>query len=168
MRTKESVWPVIIKRVIWAAFLLLAFTLQSAVFGSLPVAVTLLAPMTAAVCAFETELGGLFFGLLGGALYDLASPVSDGVYALLFAVLGCAAALMMRYVLRSTLFSVWLIALVFAFCTAVTGFIFTVLAKDFSGALTVFRQRVLPGALLTALILPLFYYPVRAVDAKLR
>ncbi len=167
MKTKARRYSVI-KRLIYVLFFLIALALQSTFLGGLPIALTLLVPVTAAVCSFEKELGGMLFGLLGGALYDIVSPAADGIFALLFTLLGCAAALMMRYVLRGTLLSVFIITLVFSLLAAFTGFTFTVLAKSTEGAFALFRLRVLPGALLTALTLPVFYYPVRAVNNRLQ
>ena len=74
----------------------------------------------------------------------------------------------MHYLFRGTLLSALLMTLLFSLAAALTGFIFIVLANDASGAFAVFRQCCIPGILLTALPLPLFYYPVKAIHGKLR
>ena len=74
----------------------------------------------------------------------------------------------MHYLFRGTLLSAFLLTLIFALCTALTGFIFMVLAKDRSGAFAVFRSTFLPGAVCSSLLLPVFYYPIRLLDQKLR
>lgn len=167
MRIKERLGP-IAQRLLYTFLFLIVFVVQSVFLGDLPVAVTLLAPLTVAVCFFESELGGLLFGLLGGALYDIASPAADGVYTLLFALLGCVCALLVRYVFRNTLLSALLLAFVFTLLAALTGFLFTVLSKDTSGAAALLSRRVLPGVPITTLTLPLFYYPARAIRDKCR
>ena len=167
MKTKARFLPVLRIAVYAAAFVLTA-VFQNTFLGGLPVAVIPLVPLTVSVCTFEGEFAGLFFGLLAGALYDIASPVPDGIFTLVFAVAGCAVGLCMHYVFRSTLLSALLMTLLFALVAAGTGFIFTVLAKDAPGAFHAFRQRCVPGVLLTVLMLPVFYYPIKAADGKLR
>lgn len=167
MRTRARFYP-LIKRTLYVLLFLAAAAVQGTFLGAAKYALLLLVPLTVSVCAFEQEFAGMFFGLLGGALYDLASPATDGIYTLLFAVLGCAVGLTMHYLFRNTLLSAALLTFLFAFMTALTGFIFTVLAKDAAGALTVLRVRYLPGVFFTTLLLPVFYYPIRALDRKLR
>jgi cell shape-determining protein MreD len=167
MKIKARVFPVLRVTVLALLFLVTA-AVQNTLPGSLKYAVLPLVPLTVSVCAFEGEMGGLFFGLLGGALYDLASPAADGVYALLFAALGCAVGLTMRWVFRNTLMSVLLLTAAFSLLTAAAGLVFTVFAKDHAGVFAVLRGRFLPGAALTALLVPLFYYPVRAIESGLR
>ena len=133
MRTKERIYPVF-RRVIYIALFVLTGVVQNTLLGMRGSILLPLIPLTVAVCVFEHEYAGFFFGLLGGALYDLASPAADGIYAIVFAVLGCAAGLVMHYLFRGTLLSAFLLTLIFALCTALTGFIFMVLAKDRSGA----------------------------------
>ena len=167
MRTKERIYPVF-RRVIYIALFVLTGVVQNTLLGMRGSILLPLIPLTVAVCVFEHEYAGFFFGLLGGALYDLASPAADGIYAIVFAVLGCAAGLVMHYLCRGTLLSAFLLTLIFALCTALTGFIFMVLAKDRSGAFAVFRSTFLPGAVCSSLLLPVFYYPIRLLDQKLR
>ena len=167
MKLKERILPVC-RILLLAALFIAAAAVQNSFLGSLKYAVLPLVPLTVAVCAFEGEMGGLLFGLLGGALYDIASPAADGVYALLFAALGCAVGLTMRYLFRSTLMSVFLLTAAFSLLTSLTGLIFTVFAKDHTGVLAAARARFLPGAALTALLAPLFYYPVRGIETVFR
>lgn len=167
MKTKARYLPVC-RIALYAVFFILTGVIQNTFFGGLRVAVLPIVPLTVAVCAFEGEFTGLFFGMLGGALYDLASPAPDGIYALLFAALGCAVGLCMHYLFRGTLLSALLLTLIFAAAVSITGFFFTVFLKDPSGAFALFRHRTLPGILITTLMQPVFYYPIRAIDGKLR
>ncbi len=167
MRTKERIYPVL-RRVIYILLFLLIAVAQNTVLGMRGSLLLPLIPLTVSVCIFEHEYAGFFFGVLGGALYDLASPAADGIYTLVFAVLGCAVGLTMHYLFRNTLLSAFMLTLLFALFTALTGFIFMVLAKEAAGSFAIFRRRFLPGAILTSLLLPVFYYPIRALDQKLR
>ncbi len=167
MKRKSSIQP-LVRRGIYVVLFVLAAVLQGTFLGAARFTPVLLVPLTAAVCAHEREFAGLFFGLLGGVLYDALSPAADGVFTLLFAAAGCAVGLLMHYVFRGTLLSVFILTLAFSLLTVITGFVFTVLIHDAGGALGVFRRGYLPCALVTALLLPLFYYPVRALDSGLR
>lgn len=153
---------------LYAALFVLTAVFQNTFLSGLPVGLLPLAPLTVAVCTFEGEFSGLFFGILGGALYDIASPVPDGVYALLFAALGCAAGLFMHHMFRNTLLSALLMTFVFTSATVTVGFLFTVALKDPAGTVAVLRRHVLPGIFFTVLLTPVFYYPIRALDEKLR
>jgi rod shape-determining protein MreD len=167
MKTRSRFLPVCRAAVCVLLFVLTA-VFQNTFLSGLPVGLLPLAPLTVAVCTFEGEFAGLFYGILSGALYDIASPVPDGVYTLVFAVLGCAVGLCMHYLFRNTLLSAMLITLIFTAVAVGVGFVFNVIVKDAAGAAAVLRQRAIPGVLLTTLLTPVFYYPVRAADGKLR
>ena len=167
MKTKVNTLPAV-RRVLLVLMFLCAAALQNVFFSGTRTPLLLLVPLTAAVCAFEHEFAGVFFGMLGGALYDTASTSApDGVYALLFAALGAAVGLLMHYVFRRTLLSVYLLTLAFAFLTALTGFVFSAVTEPGIG-LSTFFSFSLPGALLTSLFLPAAFYPVRFLEDKLR
>ena len=74
----------------------------------------------------------------------------------------------MHYLFRNTLLSALLMTLLFAAVAVFTGFVFTVAVKDPAGAFAVFRRRCIPSIGLSVLPTPLFYYPVKAIDGKLR
>ncbi|MCH5198982.1 MAG: hypothetical protein J1E34_08760 [Oscillospiraceae bacterium] len=167
MRTKENLYPTLR---IAALALLFLFTaaVQNSFLSNYSVPLVLLVPLTVSVCSFEGEFAGVFFGIAGGALYDIASPVSDGVFTLLFGIIGCAAGLIMRYVFRSTFLSVFLLTLAASLLTNLTSFVFTVILRDASNAAEIFLKFYLSGAFFTALILPVFYYPVKFLEARLK
>ena len=71
MRTKERIYPVF-RRVIYIALFVLTGVVQNTLLGMRGSILLPLIPLTVAVCVFEHEYAGFFFGLLGGALYDLA------------------------------------------------------------------------------------------------
>ena len=153
---------------LYAVLFVLTAVFQNTFLSGLPVGLLPLAPLTVAVCTFEGEFSGLFFGILGGALYDIASPVPDGVYALVFGALGCAVGLFMHHMFRNTLLSALLMTLIFTTAAVTVGFLFTVAVKDPAGAAAVVRRQAIPGIFFTVLLTPVFYYPIRALDQKLR
>ena len=167
MNIKERRYP-IYRRLIFVGMFLLTAAVQNTLLTAAGHTALLLVPLTVSVCICEKEFAGLFFGILGGALYDIASPAPDGVYALLFAALGCAVGLLTHYVFRNTLLSGLLLTLAFGFLTVLTGFIFTVLIKDATGATAIFTHLFFPRVIGCAVLLPVFYYPVRFLDNKLR
>ena len=167
MRARVNTLPAL-RRVLLVMLFLCAAVLQNTFLAGTKAPLLPLVPLTAAVCAFEHEFAGVFFGFLGGALYDIASTAApDGVYALEFAAVGAAVGLLMHYVFRRTLFSVYLLTLAFTFLTALTGFTFSAVTDPGIG-LSVFFSRFVPGAFFTSLFLPAAFYPVRFLEEKLR
>jgi|GEM_PF-2278391 len=167
MRTKENLYPAIRTAVLALLFLITAAA-QNVFFSSLPVPLILLVPLTVSVCVYEGEFTGLFFGLAAGALYDAVSPVPDGIFALLFAALGCAVGFLARFIFRNTLMSAFLLTLAFSLLTVLTSFVFNVAFKNPSLALHSYAGFYISGALLTSALLPVFYYPVKFLETKLK
>ncbi|MBQ7637389.1 MAG: hypothetical protein IJS90_00635 [Clostridia bacterium] len=167
MKTKESFYPALRIAALTLIFIAVSAA-QNAVCVQHKLPIVLLVPLTVCVCSFEGEFAGLFFGIAGGALYDAASPAPDGVFTLLFAVLGCASGLLMRYVLRNTALSVFLLTLAFSFMTSLTAFVFIASAGDLTEATSVFTGTYLKSAVLTVFTLPVFYFPVKFIETRLR
>ena len=143
MKRKNSIQP-LVRRGIYVVLFVLAAVLQGTFLGAARFAPVLLVPLTAAVCAHEREFSGLFFGLLGGVLYDALSPAADGVFTLLFAAAGCAVGLLMHYVFRGTLLSVFILTLAFSLLTVITGSSMTPEAPWACSAAATCPARLLP------------------------
>lgn len=167
MKIKESFYPALRIACITAVYLFTA-ALQNTFFSNFSTPLVLLVPLTVSVCSFEGEFAGVFFGVLSGALYDIVSSAPDGVFTLIFGVFGCAAGLLMRYILRETFLSVFLLTLTASFLTAAASFVFTVILKDASNAFAVFAKFYLSGAFLTAITLPIFYYPIKFIETRFK
>lgn len=91
---------IIYSLLISAAFIL-QFTIIPKTGFSIPV--NLLIPVIIPVAMNEKEFSGMLFGLLTGALWDLAAPVTDGILTLIFAIAGFLTGLLTHYLFRNTL-----------------------------------------------------------------
>ena len=152
---------------------IIALTVLTALFqnsflpalGARHIAWLLLALVTA-IAMRETELRAAACGLLAGMLWDIASPLPDGVITLFLTVYACACSLLARYLFRRTL----LTAAVFCGGGCVIWFALSLLlncaAKDFGALPGIILRNYLPPFLLTALALPVYEFAVRAVDTR--
>ena len=104
MKNKKAITDVSVK-ILYVALLVASYIIQFLFLPRLGICfpVLLLIPMTTAIAMHQREFSALLFGLLSGALWDLASSLPDGTLALLFAVAACGIGLLIRYVLRNTL-----------------------------------------------------------------
>lgn len=168
---KNNTVRLVFRRVILAAAIVVSALIQNSASGILAKYNTgcfLLLPLTVSVAMFEKEFAGLFYGLLAGALWDLASPATDGVYALFFTLAAFFCGLLTHFVFRNSFKSAAVLtAGVFLLFSAVS-LTFICLVKDFSGVkyyATVFLPR---SAAVTAVSLPLSYYAVSFAEKRLR
>ncbi len=128
----------------------------------------LLIPMSVSIAMFEKEFTGMLFGLLAGILWDVSSPVTDGVFALFFTVTAFFCGLLTHYVFRNSLkaAAVFTAAGFLLFCGV--SLLFNCVFKDANGAwyyLSVFCVHSFPATLLP---LPLAYYLVKTIEKHLR
>lgn len=166
MKPRESLYPVL-RRCGLVLVILAAAALQNTFFsGRMPTAF-LLIPAAVSAAIYEKEFAGTFFGILCGALWDLASPVTDGVFTLIFAVCACACGLLSHYVFRNTLAAALLQTAGVTVIVLGAGLLSQIL-RDPTAALQVLTRMTLPSAALTAAVLPLFYYPVRLIEKLTR
>ena len=117
---------------------------------------------------YEKEFAGLFFGFLAGALWDLASPLTDGLLALFFAVLAYVIGLLSKYILRNTL----LCQIVLTVITSAVYSIFMLLYTGFSSGIAILRHLTLgtylPAVLLTVITSIPVYFIIRRTAIKFR
>lgn len=160
-----------LRHAVLVIFILTAALLQNTAGGILSqydIGFFLLIPLSVSIAMFEKEFAGMLFGLLAGVLWDISSPVTDGVYALFFTVAAFACGLLSHYVFRNSLkAAAFFTTVVFVlFCTV--SLIFNCVLKDPSGAwyyVSHFCVRSFPAVILA---LPLTYYPVRSIEKNLR
>lgn len=167
MKTKKISY-VALKRVLFTAAVVFFALFQNAFLPALGLTgpVWLLIPLVTALAMAEHEFAGMLFGLLAGALWDLSSPVSDGVITLFFTVFACAAGLLTRYLLRNSVLSAAALTSAGALAYSLISFLFNCLTRDtgaFGFSVGFFYLR---GIIYSAVLTPVFYYPVRAVAAK--
>lgn len=144
--------------------ILLTSVLQNTFFGAVKPGLLLLIPLTVCISIYEREFAAFFFGILSGALWDLASPVADGVFALCFALLAFACGLLAKRVFRNTLAASMLLCFLFVSSVNLVSVVYDLFNAGFSGILPAVLRVYLPSALLTTLVEPLFYFPVRAIE----
>ncbi len=168
---KKNTLRLALRRLILAVLVIFTALIQNSaggVFTKSDTGFFLLIPLTVSIAMFEKEFAGMFFGLLAGALWDLASPVTDGVFALFFTVTACACGLLTHYVFRNSLRGAALLttAVFILFCGI--GVIFNCLLKDPSGAEYYLKTFCLHSYFPTIVFLPVFYYPVSFTEKRLR
>lgn len=130
------------------------------------VSVYFLIPLTVAAAMFEPEPAAAAFGLLTGVLWDVASPLPDGVLALFFTVFACAAGLLAHYLLRRTVLAAVVLTAGGCALYAAAHCLFSVLPKDGSAIGAIFFKSFLPCLILTVLTAPVYYAVVRALEEK--
>lgn len=130
--------------------------------------VFLLIPLSVSIAMFEHEFSGMLYGLFCGALWDLSSPVTDGIYTLYFTVFCCIAGLLTHYLLRNSFItaSVLTFAGTLGFC--LLNFIFNCLVKDSTNLYSTIKTFYIPSCILTVLTIPVFYFTVKYIETKLR
>lgn len=153
-----------IRRAILTLLLLLSAVLQNTFLGAVKPGILLLIPATVSIAIYEREFAAFFFGIFSGALWDLASPATDGVYALLFALLAFFCGLLAKRVFRNTPAAAMLLCLLFAAAVNLTALVYDLVLSGFSGLPAAALKVYLPSAFLTALFTPLCYFPVRGIE----
>ncbi len=160
--------PQIAKHVIFVALTVLTALFQNSflpALGARHVAWCLLALLTA-IAMRQTELFAAAYGLLAGLLWDIASPLPDGVITLFLTVYACACSLLARYLFRRTL----LTAAVFCGGGCVIWFALSLLlncaARDFGALPGIIIRFYLPPFLLTAPALPVYDFAAHAIETR--
>ncbi len=168
---KNSTVRLVLRRCALAVLFIIASLVQNSAGGILSkynIGFFILIPLTVSTAMFEKEFAGMLYGLFAGALWDLASPVPDGVYALFFTVTGCACGLLAHFVLRNSLKSAAVLtAAVFVLFCGVS-LLFNCLIKDAAGAKYYLTEFCLKSFAATFVFLPLTYYPVSFLEKRFR
>ena len=122
--------------------------------------------LTVATAMFEPEPAAAALGLLAGVLWDVASPLPDGVLALFFTVFACASGLLAHYLFRRTVPAAVVLTAGGSALYAALHYVCGVLPKDGSALGAIFFKSFLPCVILTALTAPVCYFGVRALEKK--
>lgn len=157
-----------IRRLFFIFFTVTAFIIQCIILprAGFTMPVFILLPLIISISMYEKEFSGLFFGILAGALWDLASPVTDGVLALFLALSAYFTGLLSRYILRNTLLS----EMVFTVAVSIIYSGIMLIYTGFSSGTLILRQLLLttyvPATVLTVLISIPVYFSVREIAVK--
>ena len=126
----------------------------------------LLLALTTAIAMRERESRAAVFGLLAGALWDVASPLPDGVLALFFLVFACAASLLSHYLFRQSLLTAAVLCAGGSVLLGALLFFLNCAGRDASAFPSLLFGSFLPCFLLTAVSIPVYYYAVMAIDRR--
>lgn len=158
----------IIRRVCLALILLLLSVLQNTdgffpqIFG---VRALLLIPCVVCIAMYERDIWGMIFGLFAGALWDVfASGASFNAFFLLAVGFGCGTlinTIMRNNIVTATLLT-FISSLLYNVCYWLFHFIFT---QADSAAFMLLRY-YLPCALYSAILTPVLFLIIRAVEKK--
>lgn len=157
--------PRIMRRIVFFFLILGCGILQ--VSGVLPEIFGLkllpLLPLTVTVGMFERETYGLSFGLLAGILWDMNLATADGAYAFFFALAGFVCGLLMTYLMMNNLITAYILTGFWGILYAVFSWLLSVGIHSFDSGWKLFVSFHLPNALLNIILMPVFYYIVRAI-----
>ena len=158
----------LIKSILFALLVILTALAQHAFFPAAGAAHTayLLLALVTAIAMREREPRAAAYGLLAGALWDIASPLPDGVLALFFLVFACAASLLSHFLFRQSLLTAAVLCGGGSVLLGLLLYLLNCAGRDGSAFASLLFGSFLPCFLLTAVTLPVFYYAVRAIDRK--
>ena len=149
-----------------ALLLVLAALLQHTK-GALPVIgganCFLLLPLCVAIAMREKSLVAMAFGVLGGALWDFASPSGDGFYAAALCLLCFVCGALCSFVLRVNLRSFLLLCACAGLLLVLAHWFFFLYLPATGDAKALFRHE-LPSLVYTLAVSPLCYWVVKAVS----
>ena len=153
-------------KIIYIVLFVISYIFQFTVFPRLGISfpVLLLIPLTIAVAMYECEFSGMFFGLLAGALWDLASPLPDGSLAFIFAVIACVTGLLIHYIMRNTLLTALIISPSVTLFYFIFAYMFSKTGSDYEFFRSIIFTHFLPSFLLSVIITIPDYFIVRAVS----
>ncbi len=160
----------LIRRTVFALLIVFTYILQCSIIPktAFPFPVFLLIPLTLSVSMFEYEFSGLFFGLLAGALWDLASPLTDGLLAFLFALLAAVAGLLSHFVMRNTLLGALIITAASSSLYSLLCLITICTTLSLYDFRSVIISHYLPATLISVILTVPFYFFIRMLSSKLR
>lgn len=129
------------------------------------------APMLLTVCAvsialFEGDITGMWFGLAAGLLWDIGSTAPFGLYGLIHMAICFGCGKLVMYLLRNNV--VTSLILGFAAVAAACTVQWIVLSgAGFDMTLFFIGRILLPRAVYSTVLMPLFYYFNRAITTRL-
>ena len=157
-----------VKGAVFAALILATALLQNSFLPAMGMRHTawLLLALVTAIAMHEPELYAAAYGILAGFLWDLASTLPDGTIALLLAVYACACSVLARWLFRQTLITAAVFCAAGCVACGLLTLLFHYILKDVSALPGVALSTFLPSVLLTAPVLPICYFLVRAIEKR--
>ncbi|MBQ3133991.1 MAG: rod shape-determining protein MreD [Clostridia bacterium] len=127
-----------------------------------------LVPLVVGIALFNGPIGGAAAGLAAGLLWDLYATHIYGFNGLLLMIIGCVAGLLIWLLIRNNWLTGSLLAAAAVFTQVLLEWLFCVAFAGADGAWRILWSCMLPNALYTALLSPLFYWLTKAVMRFLR
>ena len=166
----RKILPDILRRAVFLLLITTAYIVQCTLVPrtAFPFPIFLLIPLVISVSMFEYEFSGLIFGMLTGALWDLASPLPDGLLAFLFAFIAGVCGLLSHYVLRNTLFGALLLSGITSVTYSLICALFFSSDMNFYDFKNTLLYYYLPAVIIVLLLTVPFYFFIRALSVRLR
>ena len=123
----------------------------------------LLIPAVVCIAMFERDIAGMFFGLFAGALWDMhASGASFN--ALFLLTVGFVCGTLINTVMRNNIVTAFLLTMIFVPLYEVGYWFFRFIVGGLDMAGFMLWRYYLPGILYTAVLLPVMFIIIRAVE----
>lgn len=156
-----------LKYIVYGVEIFLVYILQSTpsllpeFFGEKPMLLTVCA---VSIALFEGDVIGMWFGLGAGVMLDIGSTAPFGFYGLvhLAVCFGCGALVM--YVMRNNVVTSLILGLAAVIIVAAAQWIFLAESAE---VLFFIQSILLPRAVYSTAVMPLFYYFNRAITTRL-
>lgn len=167
---KKNLKKNITKRLLYALLIFSAFLIQCTVLPltDIPFPILILLPTLVCVAMFEKEFSGFLYGLFAGLLFDLVSPLTDGLFALLLSAYACAVGLFAKYLLRNTPANVTILTFIGSVFYCILSIILIPGTVTYANLIILIKTIWLP-AVISAVVLSIpIYFTVRAIALNLR
>lgn len=152
-----------------AVFMIVTFLFQNT-GGLFPepfgIKAVLLVPLTVCISMFEKEFSGLFFGLAAGAMLDAFGAQTICFNAIAFTLIGFAAGALITHLMRNNLVCAVILSFVMAFIYNSASFIFHYAFSGGESPFYVYFKFYFLSAVFTAILTPIYYFIVRAIERK--
>lgn len=158
----------IIRRVILALIILTLSVMQNTdgffpqIFG---VRSLLLIPAVVCAAMFERDIVGMLFGLFAGMLWDITAS-GNNFNALYLLAVGFICGTLINTVMRNNVVTASLLSVGFIIIYSLGYWLFHYVFASIDGAAHVLVRYYLPGILYTAILVPIIFIIVRAVEKK--
>lgn len=169
MRLGAQTKKTVLRRGIFSGLILLTAVLQNTP-GLFPeiagVPAMLLIPAVVCTGMYERDIPGLFYGLLAGVVWDIYAAGPPGLNALMLMTFGLVCGALIGTVMRNNLVTALLLTASAMFIYNTIYWFFAYVVKSYDGALRAYLTFYLPSVVYTVLLMPAFYFIVRAVKNK--
>jgi len=169
MRLSVDNKKIIIRRAIYAALILLSAALQNTQ-GLFPeiggVRAMLLIPAVICIGMHERDIPGLFFGLFAGLVWDAFSAGPHSFNAIMLTAAGFISGALIGSIMRNNIMTALLLTGSSAFVYNTLYWLWAYVFNSYDGAFGIYLTFYLPSVLYTVVLMPVFYFTVRAVKNK--